>query len=140
MGRRSMLVLVHAFEQLSNLRLDTDGDATSLTMRRDAERTFRAQHELSEDQYHAREQLCDHQVGLGNVHEAYRQSPPNTPGVSPDCVRRSIGYGGSRCPNEECVDRVMRVRSMDATFYGIDECYPVKHYTQTCQGGCGATY
>lgn len=25
-------------------------------------------------------------------------------------------------------------------FYGIDECHPVRHYSKTCRGGCGATY
>lgn len=137
----SMLVLVHAFEQLSNLRLDDFGNTTSLTMRRDAESTFRDHYDLSAEQYGALEQICDHEGGLGNVYEAYIQSlPPTTPGVRPGFVRRTVGYGDSRCPNEGCADRVMRVRSLDATFYGIDECYPVKHYAKVCQGGCGSTY
>lgn len=75
------------------------------------------------------------------MYEAYIQSlPPTTPGVRPGFVRRTVGYGDSRCPNEGCADRVMRVRSLYATFYGIDECYPVKHYAKVCQGGCGSTY
>lgn len=79
-----MLVLVHAFEQHSDLRLDTDGNPTSLTMRRDAERMFRDLYDLSAEQYRALEQLVDIDGGIGNVYDAYVESlPPVTPGVAP---------------------------------------------------------
>lgn len=137
----AMLVMVHAFQQQSNLRWSSENTRTSLTMRRDAERSFRVHFNISADQYSALEDLCDEGGGLDDVFAAYRDSlPVNIQGVRPDFVQRSVGYSGQRCSNAFCVDVAMRVSRIEATFYGVDECYPVKHFVKTCRGGCGATH
>lgn len=137
----SLLVLVHACKQQANLRRDEDDNPTSLTMSRDAERSFRDQYDLSAAQYLALVELCDGGEGVGDVYKAYRRSlRNNVQGVAPDFVERSVTYSGVRCSNESCDDVSMRASVIRSTFYGLHECYPIKHYIKTCRGGCGATH
>lgn len=136
----SMLVLVHSFEQQSNLRRDSNNNPTSLTMRREAEQSFCNHYDISAAQYSGLSGLCDNGGGLGDVYAAYRGSlPQNVQGVPPDFVQRSVMYDGV-CSTESCEGNAMRVSHVNATFYDVDECYPIRHYVKKCRGGCGASY
>lgn len=133
-----LLVLLHACEQQSSLRVDSDNNRTGRKMRTDAERGFRSHYGVSKAQYDALVELCDEGEGMGDVFRAYERSLPND--AQSDFVRRSFAYSGNSCPIESCENVAFRVTVMDATYYDIGECFPVKHYVKTCRGGCKGTY
>lgn len=136
-----MLALVVACQQQENLRRDENNNPTSLTMSRAARASFRAQYDLSADQYQGLVDLCDEGGEVGDVFAAYHESLPNEPqGGASRFVRRSVKYSGESCLNESCEDVAMKVSHVESTFYGVDECYPMRHYVKTCRGGCGARY
>lgn len=130
-------VLMVACKDQSMLRVDGDGNPTGRKMRTDAERTFRAQFDLSAAQYSDLVELCDEGGGIGDVFEAYERALPS---AQSDYVRSLVCFSGNRCPNESCENAAFRVTVLKATYYGSDECYPVKHYVKTCRGGCKSTF
>lgn len=130
-----MRVLVIACQQQGSLRRDINDYPTSLTMRRAAAASFRAQYDLSAEQYEGLVGLCDDGGGVGDVFAAYQASlPDDLQGGASGFVRRSVQYAGVVCPNESCDKIAMKVRAIDSTFYGADECYPMKHFVKRMRG------
>ena len=124
-----MMVLRHAYSRQENMRETTD-DQTSLTMRRDAERDFRAHYQLSAAQYSSLAELCRGGEARG-IFAAYLA----VQGVRPTFVHsifaddRSHGCGS-----------MMGVRRIEATVYEHNQCYHVWHYVKHCTGGCASAH
>lgn len=73
---------------------------------------------------------------MRDVIGAYSRSlPPAVQDVAPTFVRRVFAYD-----KHDCCGSRMRVRRVEATVYGRDECYQTWHYVKQCMGGCAASY
>lgn len=130
-----LLVLHHSFAQHYRMHRDAAGQTTSLTMRREAERAFRAQHDVTEAQYKCLAQLYNEgEVGdIAAVYECSLEQPSEAAGVH--FVDRYFTV-----PVKICCGTAMRPCPIQATFYDQHACGTARHYAMKCQGQCGASY
>lgn len=130
-----MIVMLQHLRQHNNMRFTDDGRPESVTLSGLFERNFRANFSLSGEQYDCIVDVFD-RAPIEDIPTAIDASiPPPVPGRRPQLMTRAF-----KSDMTSCCGRALRVRSVWATVYTKDDCYPAWNLVKTCRFGCKTRY
>lgn len=131
----SMIVMLQHLRQHNSMRFTEDGRPESATVTGLFERRFRENFSLSAEQYDCIVGVFD-RAPIDDIPTAIGASiPAPLPGTRPRYMVRAFSPDKTTC-----CGRALRVRSIWATVYTKDECYPAWNFVKSCRSGCRRRY
>lgn len=127
--------MLQHLRQHSNMRFTGEGRPESVTVTGLFERSFRANFSLSAEQYDCIADMFDRSP-IDDIPTAIGDSiPAPPPGTRPQSMHRAFAADKTRC-----CGRALRVRSVWATVYTKDDCFPAWNLVKSCRHGCRRRY